>query len=127
MQSALAEGMKAAVLVMLAAGDPVGAPARQRAISAIREAGLTSYDDAALTGDLELLPPDVSDPVFAKLAGQLRPEAKERYLGELVLIGAADAPLTSSERAAAEAVAGVLGMTQAQAVGVITLTEQKLV
>ena len=36
-------------------------------------------------------------------------------------------PLTGAERAAAEHLAGALGMTQAQAIGVIALTEQKTV
>ena len=36
----------------------------------------------------------------------------------------ADGPLTGAERAAAEHLAAALGMTQAQAFGVIALTEQ---
>ena len=36
----------------------------------------------------------------------------------------ADGPLTGAERAAAEHLAAALGMTQAQAIGVIALTEQ---
>jgi hypothetical protein len=67
------------------------------------------------------------DAALAGLAAQLRPEAKERRLEEVIRVGMADAPLTSSERIAAEAIASALGMTQAQALGVITLTEQKLV
>jgi hypothetical protein len=39
----------------------------------------------------------------------------------------ADGPLTGAERAAAEYLAGALGMTQAQAIGVIALTEQNIV
>ena len=38
----------------------------------------------------------------------------------------ADGPLTGTERAAAEHLAAALGMTQAQAVGVIALTEQNV-
>jgi hypothetical protein len=36
----------------------------------------------------------------------------------------ADGPLSGAERAAAEHLAAALGMTQAQAIGVIALTEQ---
>ncbi len=36
----------------------------------------------------------------------------------------ADGPLTGAERAAVEHLAAALGMTQAQAIGVIALTEQ---
>ncbi len=126
MQSALADGMRAAVVAMLAAGAPVGGPARQRAITAIREAGLVSYNDEALEADLAKSGGGL-DSVLAGLAAQLRPEAKERYLEEVIRVGMADAPLTTGERIAAEAIAAALGMTQAQALGVITLTEQKLV
>ena len=38
----------------------------------------------------------------------------------------ADGPLTGAERAAAEHLAAALGMTQAQAIGVIALTEQNV-
>jgi hypothetical protein len=36
----------------------------------------------------------------------------------------ADGPLTDTERQAAEVVAAELGMTQAQAIGVVTMTER---
>ena len=39
-------------------------------------------------------------------------------------IGTADGPLTERERQAAYAIAAGLGMTQAQAVGVVTLAER---
>jgi len=131
MQSALADGMRAAVVAMLAAGAPVGGPARQRAITAIRDAGVENYDDAALAADLARPAGPAGsaslDEALTGLATQLRPEAKERHLEVVIRVGMADAPLTSSERIAAEAIASALGMTQAQALGVITLTEQKLV
>ncbi|MGD0553469.1 MAG: zinc-ribbon domain-containing protein [Streptosporangiaceae bacterium] len=128
MQSALADGMRAAVVAMLAAGAPVGGPARQLAITTVREAGRASYDDAALQADLAKPAGSASlDTALAGLAAQLRPEAKERYLESVIRVGMADAPLTTSERIAAESIAAALGMTQAQALGVITLTEQKLV
>lgn len=123
MQTAMADGMRAAVVVMLVAGAPVGGPARQRAITAIREAGLAGYDDATLETDLAK-PAGEMTAAIERFGSQIRPEAKERYLAELVKIAMADAPLTSSERHAAESVAASLGMTQAQALGVITLTEQ---
>lgn len=56
---------------------------------------------------------------------QLKPEAKEWHLAELVRIALADGPMTELERTTAGGVAADLGMTPAQAVGVIALTEQQ--
>ena len=57
-------------------------------------------------------------------ARQLTPEAKEWFLAETVRVGMADGPLSDSERRIAEMIAMDLGMTQAQAVGVVTMTER---
>ena len=72
----------------------------------------------------ELVDPVNVSPDIATLGGQLKPEAREWYLAELVRIALADGPLTGAERAAAEAIAAELGMTRAQAYGVIMMTEQ---
>ena len=61
---------------------------------------------------------------IAALGGQLQIEAKEWYLAEAIRITRADGPLTGPERAAAVQLATALGMTQAQAIGVIALTGQ---
>ena len=125
MQAALPAGARALVSVMLRAGDPGCPAARRRAIEMAVAAGAQDYDDAALDADLADLagPPPRQRPIAA-LGGQLKPEAREWYLAELVRIALADGPLTGAERAAAEAVAAELGMTRAQAYGVIMMTEQ---
>jgi hypothetical protein len=58
------------------------------------------------------------------VGGQLAVPAREWFLAEVVRIGMADGPLSGAEREAAHAVGAGLGMTQAQVLGVITLTEQ---
>ena len=58
------------------------------------------------------------------LGGQLRPEAKEWHLTEVIRIALADGPLSETERQAALAIGLDLGMTQAQVVGVVAMTEQ---
>jgi len=121
MQAALPAGARALVSVMLRAGDPGCPAARRRAIEMAATAGAQGYDDAAL--DADLAEPAALRPI-AVLGGQLKPEAREWHLAELVRIALADGPLTGAERAAAEAVATMLGMTQAQAYGVIMMTEQ---
>jgi hypothetical protein len=123
MQEALPAGMRPLVTAMLRAGDPASPHARRRAIEAVRGAGAENYDDQALDADLAR-PAETGRAGIAALAGQLRVHAREWYLAELIRIALADGPLTAAERAAAEHLAAGLGLTQAQAVGVIMLTEQ---
>ena len=123
MQEALPAGMRALVTAMLRAGDPESTAARRRAIEAVTGAGAEGYDDKALDADLAR-PAEAGRPKIVALAGQLQVHAREWYLAELIRIAMADGPLTGAERAAAEHVAAGLGLTPAQAVGVITLTEQ---
>jgi hypothetical protein len=123
MQLAVSAGMRALVVAMLRVGDPANPLARRRAIDAVSGTGERGYDEAALDADLEE-PPGTEIPRIAALGGQLQVEAKEWYLAEAIRIGLADGPLTGQERAAAGHLATALGMTQAQAIGVITLTGQ---
>jgi zinc-ribbon family len=123
MQAALPAGMRAAACAMLCAGDPASGPARQRAVEAISGAGAQGYDGAALDADL-VQQPGAAGPALAALGVQLAVPAREWFLAEIVRIGMADGPLTAAERDAAHQVGAGLGMTQAQALGVITLTEQ---
>jgi len=123
MEEALPAGMRALVVVMLRAGDPVNPVARRRAIDAVIAAGEREYDDVALDADLTQ-PADAGRRAIAVLGAQLQVHAREWHLAELIRIGMADGPLTGPERVAAETIAAELGLTQAQAVGVITLTEQ---
>lgn len=123
MQAALPAGTRALIAVLLRAGDPADAAARRRAIEMAAAAGAQGYDDAALDADLAAPHAAAQQPIAA-LGAQLKPEAREWYLAELVRIALADGPLTGAERMAAEAVARELGMTHAQAYGVIMMTEQ---
>jgi hypothetical protein len=126
MQAALPAGMRAAACAMLragGAGDPASWAARQRALEAITGAGAQGYDGAALDGDLAQ-PAGTTAAALAQVGAQLAVPAREWFLAEVVRIGMADGPLTGTERDAAHGVGAGLGMTQAQALGVITLTEQ---
>jgi hypothetical protein len=123
MQLALVAGMRAMIAVMLRAGDPGSPLARRRAIDAVTGAGDRGYDTASLEEDLAGSA-DAGRPKIAALGSQLQVEAREWALAEAIRIGMADGPLTGTERAAAEHLAAALGMTQAQAIGVIALTEQ---
>lgn len=124
MQAALPAGMRAAAATMLRAGDPDSFPARHRAMQAIVGAGAQGYGDAAL--DTDLAEPDrAGAPALAQVGAQLAVPAREWFLAEVVRIGMADGPLTGAEREAAHAVGAGMGMTQAQTLGVITLTEQR--
>lgn len=123
MQVALVAGMRAMVAVMLRAGDPGNSLARRRALDAVTGAGDHGYDSAALEADLSE-PAEAGRPAIAALGSQLQVEAREWCLAEVIRIAMADGPLTGAQRAAAEHLAAALGMTQAQAIGVIALTEQ---
>jgi hypothetical protein len=126
MQVALGAGMRAMVAIILRAGDPANPLARCRAIDAVTGTGEIGYGEDALAEDLAE-PADAARAKVSALGAQLQVEAREWWLAEAIRIAMADGPLTSAERAAAEYLAGALGMTQAQAIGVITLTEQKIV
>jgi hypothetical protein len=123
MQVALMTGMRAVVAVILRAGDPSSPLSRRRALDAVAGAGDPGYDEAALAADLTA-PAEDGRPPIAALGSQLQVEAREWCLAEAIKIAMADGPLTGAERAAAEHLAAALGMTQAQAIGVIALTEQ---
>lgn len=123
MQEALPAGIRALVTVMLRAGDPASPPARRRAIEAVTGAGARDYDDAALDADLGQ-PAQAGQPRITALRDQSQVHAREWYLAEMIRIAMADGPLTGAQRAAAEHVAADLGLTPAQALGVITLAEQ---
>ena len=123
MRHQLPAGMRAIVAVMLVAGNPASEPSRRRAVEAVQGAGERGYDNSELDQDLAL-PREAATRAIAALAGQLQVDAREWYLAEAIRIALADGPLTAAERAAAERIAGDLGMTKAQAIGVTALTEQ---
>jgi hypothetical protein len=123
MQAALPAGMRAAASAMLRSDDPASAVSRRRAIEAITRAGARNYDEAALDSDLAR-PPQYAAPALNRVGGQLTVQAREWFLAEVVRIGMADGVLSDSQRQAAQAIAVGLGMTQAQAYGVISTTER---
>jgi hypothetical protein len=123
MQAALPAGMRAAVSAMLRSGDPSNQASRQRAIEAVIASGVPAYDEAMLNADL-MQPFEAIRPALNQVGGQLAIQAREWYLAEVIRIAMADGPLSETERHAALAIGADLGMTQAQVVGVVTMTEQ---
>jgi hypothetical protein len=123
MQTTLGMGIRALAVLMVHAGDQDSPRACRRAIETVRGAGERGYDERALAADLAQ-PLENVWPSIAALGAQLQTEAKERYLADAIRIGIADGPLTGAERATVEQLSAALGMTPAQAIGVIALTEQ---
>ena len=123
MQAALPAGMRAAVSAMLRSGDPSSPVSRQRAIEAVIGSGVPDYGEATLTADL-MQPFEAIRPALNQVGAQLTIQAREWYLAEVLRIALADGPLSETERQAALAIGVALGMTQAQVVGVIAMTEQ---
>jgi hypothetical protein len=123
MQAALPAGMRAAVSAMLRSGDPSSPVSRQRAIEAVIGSGVPDYDEATLNADL-MQPFEVIRPALNQVGTQLTIQAREWYLAEVIRIALADGPLLETERQAALAIGADLGMTQAQVIGVVAMTEQ---
>jgi len=123
MQAALPVGMRAAVSAMLRSGDPASPVSRQRAIETVIRSGVSGYDEAMLDADLTQ-PFDVIRPALNQVGVQLTIQAREWYLAGVIRIAMADRPLTDNERHAALAIGADLGMTQAQVIGVVAMTEQ---
>jgi hypothetical protein len=123
MQAALPAGMRAAASAMLRSGDPASPVSRQRAIEAVLGAGMSGYDEVMLDADLSR-PFESVCPALNQVGRQLTIQAREWYLAEVIRIGMADGPLTEGERQAALVIGTELGMTQAQVIGVIAMTEQ---
>ena len=123
LQLSLTAGLRALVTAILRVGDPGSPLARRRAIEAVAGTGQRDYDEAALEADLAE-PAEDEVPRIAAFGRQLQVEAREWYLAEAIRIALADGPLTAAQRAATGRLATALGMTQAQAIGVLALTEQ---
>ena len=123
MQAALPAGMRAAVSAMLRSGDPSSPASRQRAIEAVVASGVPDYGEAMLGVDL-MQPFGLIRPALNQVGAQLTIQAREWYLAEVIRIAMADGPLSESERQAALAIGLDLGMTQAQVIGVVAMTEQ---
>jgi hypothetical protein len=127
MRAALPAGTRAGVAAMLRAGGEASSRARASAIDAVRTAGLPGYGDAALAADLagdeEAASGDLRA-LLGVLAVQLVMPAHEWFLAGIVRVGLADGQLSDDERFAARQVAACLGLTPAQAHGVIWMTEE---
>ena len=123
MQAALPAGMRAAAVAMLRSGDPASPVPRQRVIEAVTAAGMPGYDEAMLDADLAQ-PFEEIRPALHRVGAQLTIQAREWYLADVIRIGLADGTLTDGERHAALAIGLDLGLTQAQVIGVIAMTEQ---
>jgi hypothetical protein len=121
LQAALPAAMRAAAAAMLHAEDPERPAARQAAAAAISATGGPAGEDALPSTPLSA---EATRHALGQVARQLSPDARELFLARVVRIGTADGTLTERERQAAYAIAAALGMTQAQAVGVITLAER---
>ena len=123
MQAALPAGMRAAVAAMLRSGDASSPVSRQRAIEAVIASGVPNYDESMLNADLTQ-PFEAIRPALNQVGAQLTIQAREWYLTEVIRIALTDGPLSETERQAAMAIGADLGMTQAQVIGVVAMTEQ---
>jgi len=125
MQAALPAATRVSVAAMLQAGDSSSATARASAVEAVRAAGVGGYGESALAADLarDAAGGDRAGAVGA-LAMQLVMPAHEWFLADIIRVGLSDGQLSPAQREAAKQIAAYLGMTPAQAHGVIWMTEE---
>lgn len=128
MRMVLPAATRVAVAAMVHAGGTDSGLARASAIETVRDAGEPTYGEQELTADLatwEDLAASAELAVqMASLARQLAMPAHEWFLAEIVRVGLSDGQLSLDERGAAREIAAYLGMTPAQAHGVIVMTEE---
>jgi uncharacterized tellurite resistance protein B-like protein len=128
MRKVLPAATRAAAAAMLYAGSADNGLARASAIETVREAGEGTYGEPELTADLaawdDLAASADLAVQMASLSRQLAMPAHEWFLAGIVRVGLADGQLSLDERGAARQIAAYLGMTPAQAHGVIWMTEE---
>jgi hypothetical protein len=122
MRAVLPAATRVAAAAMVRSGDAGSGLARACAIETVRNAGADGYGDADLGADLDC-DADLAA-VLGRLALQLTVPAHEWFLAGIIRIGLSDGPLSADERAVAKLLATCLGMTPAQAHGVILMTEE---
>lgn len=119
----LFDGVRGVIVHVLRAGSIDAPAAREIAVSEVERAGLPGYTDQTLTADLDVVPGDLN-PLLTALGTQLADQGKENLLRAATRTALADGPLTDLERRVINGAAASLGMTQAHAQGVISMTEQ---
>jgi zinc-ribbon family len=122
MRSVLPAATRMAAAAMIRAGDLSSTRSRACAIETIKKAGAASYTDTDLDADLDC-DADLAA-ILGRLALQLTMPAHEWFLAGIIRIGLSDGQLSADERAEAKLLAACLGMTPAQAHGVIWMTEE---
>ena len=126
MQAALPDATRAAVAAMLRAGIERSEPARACAIETVMRAGVEDYCEMSLGVDLRKSEDECGElaDALGRLALQLIMPAHEWFLADVIRVGLADGQLSDEERCTAREIAAYLGMTPAQAHGVIVMTEE---
>lgn len=119
----LLDGVRGVIVHVLRAGSIDSPAAREIAVSEVERAGLPGYTDQTLTADLGVVPGDLN-PLLSTLGTQLADQGKENLLRAATRTALADGTLTDLERRVLNGAAASLGMTQAHAQGVISMTEQ---
>jgi hypothetical protein len=116
--------LRAAISQVLRSGDVTHRDARERALTAVRNAGDQGYGEDDLDRDL-VRPFDEVRIELARASSALAPEARENFFAEAVRIALIDGPLTESERETLLVAGADLNLTRVQVSGVISMVEQE--
>ncbi len=107
-------GMRLAVVLLVLDGDPHDAAVRAAAVTAVKTTAAIQYNDTQLDGDLRAIDLTQLDDALDKLAVDLEPMGKERFVRACADVAQAGGLLTAANRAALDSIARNLGLSPAQ-------------
>jgi hypothetical protein len=113
----LIDAARGAAVHILRAGSMQVPAVRECAITEIQRAGVPTYDDAALSADLDVVPGDLSA-MYAELGQRLAVNGKEKLVQGAVRIAAADGAVTDLEMTVIKHLGASLGLTAMHVEGI---------
>lgn len=121
----LQDAARGIVVQVLRAGLITSPAARGTAITCVRQiGGAPTYDDAALTADLDVVPADLGQ-LLASVSEQLADQGRESLLSAALAVARADGSLPPVRQRVVDTIGRQLGMTAAHVAGVIATSAQR--
>jgi zinc-ribbon family len=111
--------MRVAVAAVLRAGDRADATTRHAAINAVRGTGIEDYDDDKLAIDVEGADIGALPAYLTPLANGLNPAGKERFVGQVAIVAAADGAMSDAEHRVIETLGASFGLSAAYLTGIV--------
>jgi len=112
--------MRVAIAAVLRAGDMTDAATRHAAIGAVRGTGIEDYDDEKLTIDVDGADISSLPAYLTPLANGLNPAGKERFVGQVATVAAANGTLSDAEHRVLETIGASFGLSAAYLTGIVS-------